>query len=296
METARRRTVALSPVGCQPTLAPRPAGLAFSAACFLHIPRAPSGTSRGISMGSGPNRVGQIGWLLLLVTLLQGSSAWAQGTVCHRVWVEVRDNDPDGELGDDRAPAHSLPGRSSASSSTTGGRRASRWSRTTRARGPSHRWCSAGAGGTPARNPGVPSASPHRTTTRTSSAAGTTSCTSAPYANGERHYGATITNLTGKITLSWSATLEPARPPAGRGAIGARHADRERAGDARPVPPAAARPAVAALRIRAGVRGCGRPCFIGGDELPRMQHLPATTPRSHSWGAWHPACCTAALP
>jgi hypothetical protein len=37
--------------------------------------------------------VGQIGWLLLLATLLQGTTAWAQGTVCHRVWVEVRDND-----------------------------------------------------------------------------------------------------------------------------------------------------------------------------------------------------------
>ena len=29
------------------------------------------------------------------------------------------------------------------------------------------------------------------------------------YANGERHYGATVTDLTGKITLSWSATLSP---------------------------------------------------------------------------------------
>jgi hypothetical protein len=27
------------------------------------------------------------------------------------------------------------------------------------------------------------------------------------YPNGERHYGATVTDLTGKITLSWSATL-----------------------------------------------------------------------------------------
>ncbi len=27
------------------------------------------------------------------LTLLQTTTAWAQGTVCHRVWVEVRDND-----------------------------------------------------------------------------------------------------------------------------------------------------------------------------------------------------------
>src|SRR5512146_3277688 len=27
------------------------------------------------------------------------------------------------------------------------------------------------------------------------------------YSNGERHYGATVTDLTGKMTLSWSATL-----------------------------------------------------------------------------------------
>jgi hypothetical protein len=29
------------------------------------------------------------------------------------------------------------------------------------------------------------------------------------YANGERHYGATVTDLAGKITLSWSAMLSP---------------------------------------------------------------------------------------
>jgi hypothetical protein len=29
------------------------------------------------------------------------------------------------------------------------------------------------------------------------------------YSNGERHYGATVTDLAGKITLSWSAALSP---------------------------------------------------------------------------------------
>ncbi|MGZ3480708.1 MAG: hypothetical protein ACXU81_10185, partial [Myxococcaceae bacterium] len=29
----------------------------------------------------------------MLVTLLQTTTGWAQGSVCQRVWVEVRDND-----------------------------------------------------------------------------------------------------------------------------------------------------------------------------------------------------------
>ncbi len=33
------------------------------------------------------------------------------------------------------------------------------------------------------------------------------------YANGERHYGATVTDLTGRITLSWSADARPATGP-----------------------------------------------------------------------------------
>jgi hypothetical protein len=62
-------------------------------------------------MGSRPNRVGQIGSLLLLVTLLQGSSAWAQGTVCHRVWVEVRDNDLMGNSEMTAPPRTRYPGK-----------------------------------------------------------------------------------------------------------------------------------------------------------------------------------------
>jgi hypothetical protein len=72
------------------------------------------------------------------------------------------------------------------------------------------------------------------------------------YASGERHYGATITDLTGKITLSWSATLSPRgtrldEVPTVRGT---QTAARRR----RPVRPAVtARPAVAAIRIAPGV-------------------------------------------
>ena len=32
------------------------------------------------------------------------------------------------------------------------------------------------------------------------------------YVNGERHYGATVTDLTGRITLSWSVILGPEGP------------------------------------------------------------------------------------
>ncbi len=158
-------------------------------------------------MGSRSNRVGQIGLLLLLVTLLQGSSTWAQGAVCHRVWVEVRDNDLMGNSEMTAPPRTRYPGKFCF---IVHGRRTARFS----------------------LEPDDPSARPFaslvlRRSKRDTAPNLTSFARSSPdydedllrgrndfmylrtYANGERHYGATVTDLAGKITLSWSATLSP---------------------------------------------------------------------------------------
>jgi len=158
-------------------------------------------------MGSRPNRVGQIQWLLLLLTLLQGSSAWAQGTVCHRVWVEVRDNDLMGNSEMTAPPRTRYPGKFCF---IVYDKKTARFS----------------------LEPDDPGARPYASLVlrRSRRDAGPNLVSfgrSSPdydedqlrgrndflylrtYASGERHYGATITDLAGKITLSWSATLGP---------------------------------------------------------------------------------------
>ena len=158
-------------------------------------------------MGSGPGRVGQIGGLLLLVTLLQGSSAWAQGTICHRVWVEVRDNDLMGNSELTAPPRTRYPGKFCF---IVYDRKTARFS----------------------LEPDDPTAKPYaslvlRRSRRDAAASLISYARSSSdydedqlrgrndflylrtYANGERHYGATVTDLSGKITLSWSATLSP---------------------------------------------------------------------------------------
>jgi hypothetical protein len=177
----------------------------FFAARFLQIPSRPSGVSRGISMGSRSNRVGQIGLLLFLVTLLQGSSAWAQGTVCHRVWVEVRDNDLMGNSEMTAPPRTRYPGKFCF---IVYGRKTARFS----------------------LEPDDPAARPFASLVlrRSKRDAGPNLVSFGrsssdydedqlrgrndfmylrTYSSGERHYGATVTDLAGKITLSWSATL-----------------------------------------------------------------------------------------
>ncbi|HUM11896.1 MAG TPA: hypothetical protein VLT82_13175 [Myxococcaceae bacterium] len=158
-------------------------------------------------MGSRPSRVGQTGWLLLLATLLQGTTAWAQGTVCHRVWVEVRDNDLMGNSEMTAPPRTRYPGKFCF---IVYDRRTARFS----------------------LEPDDPSAKPFaslvlRRSRRDAGATLVSYGRSSPdynedqirgrndflylrtYPNGERHYGATVTDLTGKITLSWSATVGP---------------------------------------------------------------------------------------
>ena len=158
-------------------------------------------------MGSRSNRVGQIGLLLLLVTLLQGSSAWAQGTVCHRVWVEVRDNDLMGNSELTAPPRTRYPGKFCF---IVYDKRTARFS----------------------LEPDDPSARPFASLVLRRSKRDTgpnliSFARSSPdydedqlhgrndfmylrtYSNGERHYGATVTDLGGKITLSWSALLSP---------------------------------------------------------------------------------------
>ena len=156
-------------------------------------------------MGSRSNRVGQIGLLLLLVTLLPGSSAWAQGTVCHRVWVEVRDNDLMGNSEMTAPPRTRYPGKFCF---IVYGRKTARFS----------------------LEPDDPAARPFASLVlrRSKRDAGPNLVSFGrsssdydedqlrgrndfmflrTYSNGERHYGATVTDLAGKITLSWSATL-----------------------------------------------------------------------------------------
>ena len=158
-------------------------------------------------MGSGPSRVGQIGWLLALATLLQGTTAWAQGTVCHRVWVEVRDNDLMGNS-EMTAPARiRYPGKFCF---IVYDRRTARFSLE------------------PDDPSGKPFASLVLRRSRRDAAPNLVSYGRSSsdydedrirgrndflflrtYSSGERHYGATVTDLTGRITLSWSAALSP---------------------------------------------------------------------------------------
>jgi hypothetical protein len=158
-------------------------------------------------MGSGPSRVGQTGYLLLLATLLQGSSAWGQGTVCHRVWVEVRDNDLMGNSEMTAPPRTRYPGKFCF---IVYDLRTARFS----------------------LEPEDPSGKPFASLVlrRSKRDAGPTLVSygrSSPdydedqlrgrndflylrtYASGERHYGATVTDLTARITLSWSAMVSP---------------------------------------------------------------------------------------
>jgi len=139
------------------------------------------------------------------MTLLQGSSAWAQGTVCHRVWVEVRDNDLMGNSELTAPPRTRFPGKFCF---IVYDRRTARFS----------------------LEPDDPSARPFASLVlRRSKRDGGPNLVSygrsspdydedqlrgrndflylRTYSNGERHYGATVTDLAGKITLSWSATL-----------------------------------------------------------------------------------------
>jgi hypothetical protein len=158
-------------------------------------------------MGSGRNRVGQFGCLLLLVTLLQGSSAWAQGTVCHRVWVEVRDNDLMGNSELTAPPRTRYPAKFCF---IVYDRKTARFSLE------------------PDDPTGKPFASLVLRRSKRDAGANLISYGRSSsdydedqlrgrndflylrtYASGERHFGATITDLTGKITLSWSATLSP---------------------------------------------------------------------------------------
>ena len=158
-------------------------------------------------MVSGLSRVGQTGSLLVLLTLLQGGSAWAQGTVCHRVWVEVRDNDLMGNSELTAPPRTRYPAKFCF---IVYDRKTARFS----------------------LEPDDPSGKPFTSLLlrRSKHDAGprlTSYARSSPdydedqlrgrndflylrtYASGERHYGATVTDLTGRITLSWSAMVGP---------------------------------------------------------------------------------------
>ena len=158
-------------------------------------------------MGSGPSRVGQTGSLLVLLTLLPGSTAWAQGTVCHRVWVEVRDNDLMGNSELTAPPRTRYPGkfcfivydRKTARFSLEPDDRAAKpfaslvLRRSRRDAGPN--LVSYGRSS--------PDYDEDQLRGRNDFLYLRT------YSNGERHYGATVTDLSGKITLSWSAALSP---------------------------------------------------------------------------------------
>jgi len=158
-------------------------------------------------MASRARRVGQTCALLWLLTLLQPTTAWADGSVCQRVWVEVRDNDLMGNSELTAPPRTRYPGT----------------------------FCFLVHDGRTARfslEPDEPSLKPFASLVlrRSKHASGRHLVSygrSSPdydedqlrgrndflylraYGSGERHYGATVTDLTGRITLSWSAILGP---------------------------------------------------------------------------------------
>ena len=158
-------------------------------------------------MGSGTMGVGRFGSLLLLATLLQGTTSWAQGTVCHRVWVEVRDNDLMGNSEMTAPPRARYPGKFCF---IVYDRRTARFS----------------------LEPDDPSVQPFaslvlRRSRRDAGPDRVSFGRSSPDYDedqlrgrndflylrtdpgGERHYGATVTDLSGKVTLSWSARVSP---------------------------------------------------------------------------------------
>ena len=97
-------------------------------------------------MGSGSRRMGQLGSLLLLATLLPGTTAWAQGTVCHRVWVEVRDNDLMGNSEMTAPPRTRYPGKFCFIVYDRRTRALLARARRLVGQSPSPRWCCGGAG------------------------------------------------------------------------------------------------------------------------------------------------------
>ena len=158
-------------------------------------------------MGSGPNRVGQTGSLLLLLTLLQGGSAWAQGTVCHRVWVEVRDNDLMGNSELTAPPRTRYPGKFCF---VVYDRRTARFS--LEPDDPSGKPFASLVLRRSKRDPAPNLISYGRSSSdydEDQLRGRNDFMYLRTYSNGERHYGATVTDLTGRITLSWSAALSP---------------------------------------------------------------------------------------
>jgi len=156
-------------------------------------------------MGSRSNRVGQFGAVTLLVTLLHGSSAWAQGAVCHRVWVEVRDNDLMGNSEMTAPPRTRYPGKFCF---IVYDRRTARFS--LEPDDPSARPFASLVLRRSKRDPGPNLVSFGRSSTDYDEGelrGRNDFLYLRTYSNGERHYGATVTDLAGKITLSWSATL-----------------------------------------------------------------------------------------
>jgi hypothetical protein len=161
-------------------------------------------------MGSGPRRVGQIGGLLVVLTLLQAPTAWGQATVCHRVWVEVRDNDLMGNSELTAPPRWRYPGtfcfivydRNTARFSLEPDDPSAKpfaslmLRRSRRDAGPNHlSYARSSSDYDEERIRGRNDFLFLRT-----------------YKSGERHYGATVTDLSGRVTLTWSAALAPKGP------------------------------------------------------------------------------------
>jgi len=156
-------------------------------------------------MGSVPWRVGQAGAVLFALTLLHAPTSRAQATVCHRVWVEVRDNDLMGNSELTAPPRSRYPAtfcfivydRNTARFSiepddTSGKPFASLMLRRSKRDGGPHlvSYARSSADYDEERIRGRNDFLFLRT-----------------YPGGERHYGATVTDLTGRVTLTWSALL-----------------------------------------------------------------------------------------
>ena len=154
--------------------------------------------------------MGRIVPATVLLTLLHAPTSFAQSTVCNRVWVEVRSNDLMGNSDLAAPPSARYPanfcfivydrGTARFSLEPDDAREKPLTSLMLRKRAhDSHPGMSSYARSSADYNEEQIRGRNDFLFLRT-------------FAGGERHYGATVTNLTAKVTLSWTVIFDPRGP------------------------------------------------------------------------------------